>query len=146
MGGNWGILVVLLALVMVNLALVANGDEKKIVVKTVKGKKICTQGLECKESVFCCNHTITDIFQYYQFEDLFSKRNSPVAKAVGFWDFESFITATYNYQPRGFGTTGGKTNQMKEIAAFFAHVGAKTSCKQSGLISICRSVWWAEKL
>lgn len=130
MGVNRGVVAVVLVLVMVNLGLVVvNGDDKEIVVvKKVKGKKVCTQGWECKESVFCCNQTISDVFQVYQFEDLFSKRNSPVAKAVGFWDYESFITASVLYQPLGFGTTGGKHMQMKEIAAFLAHVGAKTSC------------------
>ncbi|GFQ06389.1 chitinase-like protein 1 [Phtheirospermum japonicum] len=103
--------------------------EKEIIVKKVKGKKVCTQGWECKTpSPFCCNQTISDFFQTYQFESLFSKRNTPVANAVGFWDYRSFITASTEYQPLGFGTTGGKTMQMKEVAAFLAHVGSKTSC------------------
>ncbi|XP_010276208.1 PREDICTED: chitinase-like protein 1 [Nelumbo nucifera] len=94
-----------------------------------KGKnKVCTKGWECKNSVYCCNQTISDFFQTYQFEDLFAKRNSPVAHAVGFWDYHSFITASALYQPHGFGTTGGKLMQMKEVAAFLGHVGSKTSC------------------
>lgn len=122
-----------LGLVMVaNLAMVANGDDDdKILTKKVKGKRVCTHGWECTVwSSYCCNQTISQIFQVYQFEDLFSKRNSPVAKAVGFWDYKSFITATALFQHLGFGTTGGKVMQMKEIAAFLGHVGAKTSCKR----------------
>ncbi|KAJ6772178.1 CHITINASE-LIKE PROTEIN 1 [Salix koriyanagi] len=64
----------------------------------------------------------------YQFENLFSKRNTPVAHASGFWDYHSFITAAAEYQPHGFGTTGGKFMGQKEVAAFLGHVGSKTSC------------------
>ncbi|PON61931.1 Glycoside hydrolase [Parasponia andersonii] len=118
------ILAMLLALVVVN------GDESvKPLVKTLKGKKVCTKGWECKVwSAYCCNQTISDYFQSYQFENLFSKRNSPVAHAVGFWDYHSFITASADYQHLGFGTTGGKLTGMKEVAAFLGHVGSKTSC------------------
>lgn len=107
-----------------------NGDAStKTLVKTVKGKKVCDRGWECKGwSQYCCNETISDFFQTYQFENLFSKRNSPVAHAVGFWDYKSFITAAAIYQPQGFGTTGGHSMQMKEVAAFLGHVGSKTSC------------------
>ncbi|CAL9106520.1 chitinase-like protein 1 isoform X1 [Musa acuminata AAA Group] len=90
--------------------------------------KVCDKGWECKASVYCCNETISEFFQVYQFEDLFSKRNAPVAQAVGFWDYHSFITAAAVYEPLGFGTTGGKQMQMKEVAAFLGHVGSKTSC------------------
>ncbi|KAK6146296.1 hypothetical protein DH2020_020165 [Rehmannia glutinosa] len=108
--------------------LVAADSSKEITVKKVKGEKLCDQGWECKGfSKYCCNETISDLFQTYQFENLFSKRNSPVAKAVGFWDYKSFITAAAIYQPLGFGTTGGHVMQMKEIAAFLGHVGCKTS-------------------
>ncbi|XP_057757839.1 chitinase-like protein 2 [Arachis stenosperma] len=101
----------------------------KPVVKIVKGKKLCDKGWECKGfSAYCCNETISDFFQTYQFENLFAKRNSPVAHAVGFWDYQSFITAAALYQPLGFGTTGGKLGGMKEVAAFLGHVGSKTSC------------------
>lgn len=107
-----------------------DGDDKEILVKKVRGKKVCSQGWECKRwSKFCCNHTISDLFQVYQFEDLFAKRNTPTAHAVGFWDYQSFITAAALYEPLGFGTTGGRLMQMKEIAAFLGHVGSKTSCK-----------------
>ncbi|CAL9109257.1 unnamed protein product [Musa acuminata var. zebrina] len=90
--------------------------------------KVCDKGWECKNSVYCCNETISDFFQVYQFENLFTKRNTPVAQAVGFWDYHSFITAAAVYQPLGFGTTGGKQTQMGEVAAFLGHVGSKTSC------------------
>lgn len=108
-----------------------------------KKQKTCDKGWECKDSVFCCNETITDLFQVYQFENLFAKRNSPVAHAVGFWDYHSFITAAALFEPLGFGTTGGKTMQMKEIAAFLGHVGSKTSCKllffaHLGFLRFCR--------
>lgn len=99
------------------------------VVKKVKGTKLCAKGWECNQlSQYCCNLTITDFFEAYQFENLFSKRNSPVAHAVGFWDYRSFILASASFQPLGFGTTGGKLMQMKELAAFLGHVGSKTSC------------------
>lgn len=96
----------------------------------VEGKskpKICDKGWECK-GVYCCNQTISDVFKVENFEELFAKRNTPVAHAVGFWDYHSFITAAAHFQPIGFGTTGGKAMQMKEVAAFLGHVGSKTSC------------------
>lgn len=102
-------------------------------------EKICDKGWECK-GAFCCNETISDLFKVDNFEELFSKRNAPVAYAVGFWDYHSFITAAALFEPVGFGTTGGKQMQMKEIAAFLGHVGSKTSCKirsSSSYISLC---------
>ncbi|EXB55741.1 Chitinase-like protein 2 [Morus notabilis] len=116
--------------ILVTLIFVVNSEESvKPLVKVVKGKKLCTKGWECKVwSVYCCNQTISEYFQAYQFENLFSKRNSPVAHAVGFWDYHSFITAAAQYQHLGFGTTGGKFAGMKEVAAFLGHVGSKTSC------------------
>ena len=136
---NRGVLIVL-CLAMASLAAVANagekkvyaanGEEKKILTRTVRGQKQCLQGWECPYySKFCCNETIGDVFQVYQFENLFSTRNSPVAHAVGSWDYQSFILASVHFQPLGFCTTGGKQMQMKELAAFLAHVGAKTSCE-----------------
>ncbi|XP_065863747.1 chitinase-like protein 2 [Euphorbia lathyris] len=114
-------------------AITVNGDDsgsaEKAIVKTVKGKKVCDKGWECKGfSAYCCNETISDYFQTYQFENLFEKRNSPVAHAAGFWDYRSFITAAALYQPHGFGTSGGKLMGQKEVAAFLGHVGSKTSC------------------
>ncbi|KAJ6689786.1 hypothetical protein OIU85_006126 [Salix viminalis] len=44
-----------------------------------------------------------------KFENLFSKRNTPVVHAAGFWDFHSFISAAaanYNY---------GKTGEALQI-------------------------------
>lgn len=121
-------------LLLLLAAIAVAGDDSassvKPLVKIVKGKKLCDKGWECKGwSEFCCNQTISDYFQTYQFENLFSKRNSPVAHAVGFWDYRSFIMAAAMFQPHGFGTTGGKLMRMKEIAAFLGHVGSKTSCK-----------------
>lgn len=115
------------------LILAAEADDGKTQVKRVKGKKVCRKTeWECNTwSEYCCNQTVSDIFQVYQFENLFSKRNSPVAHAVGFWDYQSFIIAANIYEPLGFGTTGGKLMQMKEIAAFLGHVGCKTSCEPS---------------
>ena len=121
-----GILVILGFLLLVA---VESDPDTVTKVKTVRGKKVCTKGWECNQwSQFCCNETITDFFQVYQFENLFSKRNSPVAHAVGFWDYQSFIIAAALYEPLGFGTTGGKLSGMKEIAAFLGHVGSQTSC------------------
>ncbi|PWA50399.1 chitinase [Artemisia annua] len=113
---------------------IVDADTSPVIVKKVKGKKVCDQGWECKgRSEYCCNLTISltisQYFDYYQFEELFLKRNTPVAKAVGFWDYKSLITAAAIYQPKGFGTTGNKTTKMLEVAAFLAHVGSQTSCK-----------------
>ncbi|XP_059632870.1 chitinase-like protein 1 [Cornus florida] len=123
---KWWVLAIVVAMLMG----VSNGDlSTPALVKKVKGKTVCDRGWECKGwSQYCCNETISDYFQTYQFEDLFSKRNTPVAHAVGFWDYHSFITAAAVYQPHGFGTTGNKTSRMKEVAAFLGHVGSKTSC------------------
>ncbi|KAL1544908.1 serine/threonine protein kinase, CMGC, dual-specificity [Salvia divinorum] len=115
--------------VMAMAACLVGAADKEIKVKSAKGEKVCDQGWECKGySKYCCNLTISDIFQTYQFENLFSKRNTPVANAVGFWDYRSFILAASTFEHLGFGTTGGKLMQMKEIAAFLGHVGCKTSC------------------
>ncbi|XP_073284293.1 chitinase-like protein 1 [Primulina huaijiensis] len=127
--GNRRIMVALLIPAMVvSCACMVSGDDE-IKEKKIGGKRMCDQGWECKGfSAYCCNQTISKFFQTYQFENLFSKRNSPVAHAVGFWDYRSFLLASAVYQPLGFGTTGGKLMQMKELAAFLGHVGAKTSC------------------
>lgn len=130
--GKWSFL-----LVMAIAAMAVTGDGggsgsgTKPLVKVLKGGlKVCDKGWECKGwSKYCCNQTISDFFQTYQFENLFAKRNTPVAHAVGFWDYRSFITAAAVFQPHGFGTTGGKLMQMKEVAAFLGHAGSKTSCK-----------------
>ncbi|CAL9055790.1 unnamed protein product, partial [Musa banksii] len=100
-----------------------------IAVEASKSKhKACDKGWECSGSIYCCNETISEYFVVYQFENLFSKRNAPVAHAVGFWDYQSFIIAASVYEPLGFGTAGDKQTKMKEVAAFLGHVGSKTSC------------------
>ncbi|CAH9108872.1 unnamed protein product [Cuscuta europaea] len=101
-------------------------------VEVKHGVKRCRKDWECPQtSQFCCNLTITDFFDAYQFENLFSKRNSPVAHASGFYDYKSFIIASTDYQPKGFCTTGGKKMQMKELAAFLGHIGSRSSCGYS---------------
>ncbi|KAE8816143.1 Chitinase-like protein 1 [Hordeum vulgare] len=95
------------------------------------GETACDKGWECSGSRFCCNETITDYFKAYQFEELFAQRNNSLAHAAGFWNYQAFITAASLFEPRGFGTTGGREMSMKEVAAFLGHVGAKTSCGYS---------------
>ncbi|AES98099.1 class I chitinase [Medicago truncatula] len=79
-------------------------------------------------SIYYLNLTITDYFQTYQFENLFSKQNSLIAH-VGFLDYHSIITTTSLFDPLGFGTTGNNSLQMTEIAAFHGHISSKTSSK-----------------
>lgn len=127
---------VLFATAILSVVVIVHGDESSVkpLVKIVKGKKLCDKGWECKGwSEYCCNQTISDYFQTYQFENLFAKRNTPVAHAVGFWDYHSFITAAALYQPHGLGTSAGKLMGQKEVAAFLGHVGSKTSCKFTAL-------------
>lgn len=88
----------------------------------------CDKGWECSGSRFCCNGTITDFFKARHFEELFPRRNDSIAHAAGFWDYQAFIAAAALFEPRGFGTTGGKEMGVKEVAAFLAHVGSLTSC------------------
>ena len=79
----------------------------------------------------CCGGAISNYFRSSQFESIFSNRNSLEVDAheVGFWNYQSFITASADYQPYGFGTTYRKLLGMKELAAFLAHVATKTSCE-----------------
>ena len=81
--------------------------------------------------VRCCDGVINDYFQNDQFENLFSNRDSFEAHAKGFWDYHSFIAASAHYQPYGFGTTYINSTFFgtKEVAAFLAHVGTRTSCE-----------------
>ncbi|KNA13195.1 hypothetical protein SOVF_118900 [Spinacia oleracea] len=119
--------VALTIMTLAGLAIADLSEETKV--KIVKGKKVCTRGWECGTwSKYCCNQTISDFFQVYQFENLFAKRNLPEAHAVGFWDYQSFIIAASQFQHLGFCTTGGKLMGMRELAAFLGHVGSKTSC------------------
>ncbi|KAH9317410.1 hypothetical protein KI387_019179 [Taxus chinensis] len=77
-----------------------------------------------------CNKTISQIFTVDDFENLFSRRNAPLAHAQDFWDYHSFITAAKNFkfEHKGFGATGGDLTQKRELAAFFAHIATETSC------------------
>ena len=81
--------------------------------------------------VRCCDGVINDYFQNDQFENLYSNRDSFEAHAKGFWDYHSFIAASAHYQPYGFGTTYINSTFFgtKEVAAFLAHVGTRTSCE-----------------
>ncbi|KAG6532832.1 hypothetical protein ZIOFF_006686 [Zingiber officinale] len=99
------------------------------------------RGWGCTGSIYCCNGTITGYFEVYQFENLFSKRNSPIAHAIGFWDYQSFIALAAVYEPLGFGTTGDKETKMREVAAFLGHVGIHTSCKaQRSFLDVNNSI------
>ncbi|CAI9094993.1 OLC1v1030842C1 [Oldenlandia corymbosa var. corymbosa] len=121
--------VVLIVAAMVMPLVLAYESVPAKVVKTSKGKKYCTKGWECTTpSIYCCNLTISDYFQVDNFEQFFEKRNSPIAHAVGFWDYQSFIIASSLFQHKGFGTTGNKTMQMLELCAFLGHVGSGTTC------------------
>jgi hypothetical protein len=77
----------------------------------------------------CCGGVVSKYFQSSQFKNIFSKRKSLEAHAVGFWDYHSFITASAYYHAYGFGTTymNKKFSGKKEVAAFLAYVGTKTS-------------------
>ncbi|KAL0005566.1 hypothetical protein SO802_013127 [Lithocarpus litseifolius] len=76
---------------------------------------------------------------------MFSKRNSleVEAHAKGFWDYQSFITASAHYQPYGFGTTYMNRTFFgtKEVAAFLAHVATKTSCENKVAINMEKLEW-----
>ena len=101
--------------------------------RTINGTKSC-RGCNTRSRYSrtrCCGRAVSDYFQNDQFEKMFSNRNSLEAQAKGFWDYHSFVTASALFQPYGFGTTYINWNFMgtKEIAAFLAHVGTKTSCK-----------------
>ncbi|VAI19161.1 unnamed protein product [Triticum turgidum subsp. durum] len=93
------------------LALILTAGTWKVKLKESQ-EKVCNKGWECSGTKYCCNQTITDFFKVYQFENLFAKRNFPVAKAVGFWDYQAFITAASLFENQGFCTTGGIDMQM----------------------------------
>ena len=86
---------------------------------SLKGPRCCVEGV------------VSDYFWSSQFENMFSKRNSLEAQAKGYWDYHSFISAAAHYQPHGFGVTyiNHSFFGAKEVAAFLAHVGTKTSCE-----------------
>ena len=82
----------------------------------------------------CCRGAVRNYFKMDQFENIFSKRNSLEVEDhanKGFWDYQSFITASALYQPYGFGTTYMNWTFFgtKEVAAFLAHVATKISCE-----------------
>ena len=94
------------------------------------------QQSKAAETRRCCGGPVSDHFQSDQFEKMFSNHSSLEVEDheienKGFLDYQSFITASAFYQPYGFGTT--YINQdffgTKEVAAFLAHVAAKTSCE-----------------
>ncbi|XP_051220742.1 uncharacterized protein [Lolium perenne] len=91
-------------------------------------EKACDTGWQCSGSGFCCNVTIIDYFKAHHFEEFFPRRNDSIAHAGGFWSYQAFIAAAAQFEPRGFGTTGGEETGIKEVAAFLGHVGARTSC------------------
>ena len=97
--------------------------------KSTYSRKTCTN---CHTYTSrCCDGVINDYFQNDQFENLFLNRDSLEAHAKGFWDYHSFIAASAHYQPYGFGTTNINSTFFgtKEVAAFLAHVGTRTSCE-----------------
>ena len=82
----------------------------------------------------CCRGAVRNYFKMDQFENIFSKRNSLEVEDhanKGFWDYQSFITASALYQPYGCGTTYMNWTFFgtKEVAAFLAHVATKISCE-----------------
>ncbi|KAM3353508.1 hypothetical protein ACQJBY_024591 [Aegilops geniculata] len=92
------------------------------------GEEACDKGRECRGSRLYCKRTITDFFKARHLEELFPRRNDSIAHAAGFWDYPAFIAAAALFEPRGFGTIGGKEMGVREVATFLAHVGASTSC------------------
>ncbi|KAF3944187.1 hypothetical protein CMV_029321 [Castanea mollissima] len=93
----------------------------------------------------CCHGAVRDYLKTDQFENMFSKRNSleVEAHAKGFWDYQSFITASAHYQPYGFGTTYMNRTFFgtKEVAAFLAHAATKTSCENKVATNMEKLEW-----
>lgn len=79
-----------------------------------------------------CNKTVEELFTADMFEGMFNHRNEKSSHAQGFWSYDGFITAAKMYEKQGFGTLGGDDMQLRELAAFFAHVAHETSCGWSG--------------
>ncbi|CAA0827090.1 Chitinase-like protein 1, partial [Striga hermonthica] len=120
--------VVFVTLAAMAIAVAGDPSEATIVNTNKHGKRKCIQGWECSTpSPHCCGYKISDFFKADDFEKLFPQRNSPEAQAAFFYSYESFIQASAMFQPQGFCTSGNKTMQMKELAAFFAFVAAQTS-------------------
>ena len=124
--------VALILLVLVNCPKFSS-SQKLPCEKRACSKTKCYQGRgQCNTITYrCCDGAVTDYLQSDQFENMFSNRNSLEAHAKGFWDYHSFITASAEYEPYGFGTTYLNSNFFgtKEVAAFLAHAGTKTSCE-----------------
>ncbi|KAM4108681.1 hypothetical protein ACB094_03G063400 [Castanea mollissima] len=125
MAYNWSVLLLTTALIL--LVLLVNCEESfvKPSYETDVACRFCRRHVST-----CCGGAISNYFRSSQFESIFSNRNSLEVDTheVGFWDYQSFITASADYQPYGFGTTYRKLLGMKELAAFLAHVATKTSC------------------
>ena len=79
----------------------------------------------------CCAGAVSEYFQSSEFENIFSKRNSLEAHAIGFWEYDSLMIHSAYDQPYGLGSTCDNDTYFgtKEVAAFLAHVGTKTSCQ-----------------
>lgn len=125
MAYNWSVLLLTTALIL--LVLLVNCEES--FVKPSYETDACPF---CRRHVStCCGGAISNYFRSSQFESIFSNRNSLEVDTheVGFWDYQSFITASADYQSYGFGTTYLKLLGMKELAAFLAHVATKTPCE-----------------
>ena len=125
-------------LVLVNGKQVAvNDPTKPNIPKPCPNPIVYNRGTNCfgcnrnRKQDCCVEGAVTDYFQNEQFENIFSNRDSVEAHAKGFWDYHSFITASAEYQSYGFGTTYMNLTFLgtKEVAAFLAHVGSKTSCE-----------------
>ena len=123
----------LILLVLVNCPKFSASPESSKACEGPCSKTKCCQGRgQCNTITYrCCDGVVTDYLQRDQFENMFLNRNSLEAHAKGFWDYHSFITASAEYEPYGFGTTYLNSNFFgtKEVAAFLAHAGTKTSCE-----------------
>ena len=113
MGRRFGALLVV-AMVVLQLGVGSHGAQV-----------LCTKDSKEKE----CNKTVSDLFTDDMFEAMFNHRNDRVSHAQSFWTYDGFMAAAKVYEKDGFGSVGGEVVQKRELAAFFAHVAAETSCK-----------------
>ncbi|CAM8913090.1 unnamed protein product [Rhodiola kirilowii] len=106
------------------------GEESatKPLVKIVKGKKVCVKGWSVARGRSIVVIDDFGLFSGVSVRESFREEELAGGARGWIWDYHSFITAAAVYQPLGFGTTGNKTTQMMEVAAFLGHVGSKTSC------------------
>ena len=132
--------VALILLVLVNCPKFSS-SQKLPCEKRACSKTKCYQGRgQCNTITYrCCDGVVTDYLQRDQFENMFLNRNSLEAHAKGFWDYHSFITASAEYEPYGFGTTYLNWNFFgtKEVAAFLAHAGTKTPVSTTSSERFC---------